>query len=129
MSKKEFYPCIIKKEEDIYYVNFIDFPECFTDGESLQEAINNAKDVLEAVVFTYLKQDKKLPKPSYIEDNQKNIVYVEIWLDLIKDRVDNQSIKKTLTIPKWLNDQAEAQKANFSAILQLGLKEYLGIKR
>lgn len=129
MSKKEFYPCIIKKEEDIYYVNFIDFPECFTDGESFQEAIDNAKDVLEAVVFTYLKQNKELPKPSYIEDNLSNIVYVEIWMDLIKDRVDNQSIKKTLTIPKWLNDLAEAQKVNFSAILQLGLKEYLGIKQ
>lgn len=129
MSKKEFYPCIIKKEEDIYYVNFVDFPECFTDGESFQEAIDNAKDVLEAVVFTYLKQNKELPKPSYIEDNLSNIVYVEIWMDLIKDKVDNQSIKKTLTIPKWLNDLAEAQKVNFSAILQLGLKEYLGIKQ
>lgn len=129
MSKKEFYPCIIKKEEDIYYVNFVDFPECFTDGESFQEAIDNAKDVLEAVVFTYLKQNKELPKPSYIEDNLNNIVYVEIWMDLIKDKVDNQSIKKTLTIPKWLNDLAEAQKVNFSAILQLGLKEYLGIKQ
>ena len=66
-----------------------------------------------------------MPKPRKVE---ANAVYIELWVDLLKDRVNNQSIKKTLTIPKWLNDIAEEHSVNFSAILQHGIKEYLGIK-
>ncbi|MDO4765490.1 MAG: type II toxin-antitoxin system HicB family antitoxin [Eubacteriales bacterium] len=124
---KTFYPCTIKKEEGVYYVNFLDFADCFTDGDTMEEAILNAKDVLEAVAFSYLKNNKPLPEPSFPE-GISDMVYIDLWLDLLRDKVNNQSIKKTLTIPKWLNDLAEEQSANFSAILQLGLKEYLGIK-
>ena len=49
-------------------------------------------------------------------------------MDLVKDRVDNKSIRKTLTIPKWLNDLAEDSSVNFSNVLQTALKEYLSIK-
>ena len=46
MKNRIFYPCVIKKEKDIYYANFLDFESCFTDGETLEEVVNNAKDVL-----------------------------------------------------------------------------------
>ena len=122
---KTFYPCTIKEEDSTFYVNFPDFEDCFTDGDTMEEAVANAKDVLETVAFSYLKNNRPLPKPSKVE---ANAVYIELWVDLLKDRVNNQSIKKTLTIPKWLNDIAEEHSVNFSAILQLGIKEYLGIK-
>lgn len=40
---KIYYPCNIREENDIYYVNFLDFEEAFTDGETFEEAIKNAK--------------------------------------------------------------------------------------
>ncbi|MGX7331678.1 type II toxin-antitoxin system HicB family antitoxin, partial [Aerococcus sanguinicola] len=55
------------------------------------------------------------------------IVFVDVWLAPILDRASNQAVKKTLTIPKWLNDSAEAQSVNFSSVLQTALKEELGI--
>ena len=122
---KTFYPCIIKEDDGVFYVNFPDFDDCFTDGDTMEEAVSNAKDVLEAVAFSYMKNNKLLPKPGKVNEN---VVYIELWVDLLKDRVNNQSIKKTLTIPKWLNDIAEENSVNFSAILQHGIKEYLGIK-
>jgi len=122
---KTFYPCTIKEEDGTFYVNFPDFEDCFTDGDTMEEAVASAKDVLEAVAFSYLKNNRPLPKPGKVE---ANAVYIELWVDLLKDRVNNQSIKKTLTIPKWLNDIAEEHSVNFSAILQHGVKEYLGIK-
>ena len=122
---KTFYPCIIKEDDGVFYVNFPDFDDCFTDGDTMEEAVSNAKDVLEAVAFSYMKNNKPLPKPRKVNEN---VVYIELWVDLLKDRVNNQSIKKTLTIPKWLNDIAEENSVNFSAILQHGIKEYLGIK-
>lgn len=122
---KIFYPCKIYKEDDVFYVNFVDFPDCFTDGETMEEAIINAKDVLEGVAFSYLKNGKNLPEASL---NAKDVIFIDLWVDLIKDKVNNQSIKKTLTIPKWLNELAEENHINFSAVLQLGIKEALGIK-
>ena len=122
---KTFYPCTIKEDDGVFYVNFPDFDDCFTDGDTMEEAVYNAKDVLEAVAFSYMKNNKPLPEPGKVNEN---VVYIELWVDLLKDRVNNQSIKKTLTIPKWLNDIAEENSVNFSAILQHGIKEYLGIK-
>ena len=46
----------------------------------------------------------------------------------VRDEMAERAVKKTLTIPKWLNDLAEENKVNFSRILQDGLKEYLGVK-
>ncbi|QQE79572.1 hypothetical protein GI364_03490 [Alicyclobacillus sp. SO9] len=48
-------------------------------------------------------------------------------MDLVRDEMANKSIKKTLTIPKWLNDAAENQKLNFSQLLQYAIKERLGV--
>ena len=122
---KTFYPCIIKADDGIFSVSCPDFDDCFPDGDTMEEAVSNAKDVLEAVAFSYMKNNKALPKPGKVNEN---VVYIELWVDLLKDRVNNQSVKKTLTIPKWLNDIAEENSVNFSAILQHGIKEYLGIK-
>jgi len=47
--------------------------------------------------------------------------------DEYRRRNDTRSVKKTLSIPAWLNHQAENANAPFSQILQQGLKEYLHI--
>ena len=56
------------------------------------------------------------------------LIYVDVWIPPILDKIQNQSVKKTLTIPFWLNEEAEKYKVNFSLLLQTALKEYLGIK-
>lgn len=55
------------------------------------------------------------------------MTYIDAWVGMVRDRVNNQAVRKTLTIPKWLNDIAEKNAVNFSAVLQTGLKEYLNI--
>ena len=54
---------------------------------------------------------------------------VEVWMPVVRDEMENKAIKKTLTIPKWLNDIAEENKVNFSQVLQSALKDYLGLAR
>lgn len=49
-------------------------------------------------------------------------------MPLIRDRVQRATLKKTLTIPKWINDLAEENNINFSQVLQEALKERLNIK-
>lgn len=128
--EKAIYPCLISVDEGIYYVNFPDFEACFTDGETFEEAIISAKDVLEATMFSLVKNGKDFPKASLEATPEKGskLVYVDVWLKPIMDRANNQSVKKTLTIPKWLNDIAEKQSVNFSSVLQAALKEELGVK-
>ena len=50
-------------------------------------------------------------------------------MPLVRNEMEEQSVKKTLTIPCWLNKLAEEQNINFSKLLQSALKEYLKIKR
>ena len=57
------------------------------------------------------------------------IVLVDIWMVPVRDEMKNKCIKKTLTIPKWLNDLAEAENVNFSKILKSALQDYLKTKR
>jgi hypothetical protein len=73
----------------------------------------------------------KIPKPTDIKEIKlaKNqvVILVEVWMALVRDEIENKSINKNLTIPKWLNDLAEKNHVNFSQVLQVALKEYLGI--
>lgn len=135
MKKDKYsYPCIITydKNDGIYYVEFPDLEDCFTDGESLEEALYNAKDVLGLVL--YAKEENNIEieppknKPIFTKENQ-SVSYISVWMPLIRDEIENKSIKKMVTIPKWLNDLAEDNNVNFSKILQTSLKEYLGVNR
>ena len=77
--------------------------------------------------------NKKIPKATPLEKvkcekNEKTIL-VNVWMPLVRNELDEQAVKKTLTIPQWLNKLAEAQNVNFSKLLQTALKEYLKIKR
>lgn len=134
MKKDKYsYPCVITydKNDSMYYVNFPDLEDCFTDGESLEEALYNAKDVLGLVL--YAKEENNIEilppenKPIFTKENQ-SISYISVWMPLVRDEIENKSIKKTVTIPKWLNDLAEENNVNFSKILQVSLKKYLGVK-
>lgn len=126
------YPCIItfNKNDDIYYVNFPDLEDCFTDGETLEEALYNAKDVLGLVLYTKEENNIEInpPKNNFISTKENQALsYVSVWMPLVRDEIENKSIKKTITIPKWLNDLAEDNNVNFSKLLQVSLKKYLGV--
>ena len=74
----------------------------------------------------------KIPKDTPINNinllkNQIPLL-IEVHMPLYRTAIENQSIKKTLTIPQWLNKIAEQNKINFSQVLQSALKEQLGLK-
>lgn len=130
MKNRLLYPCIIKEEDGIFYANFVDFDGCFTDGETLEEVVMNAKDVLAGTLFTMAKNNIAFPKSENRKIELKNgefLIYVDVWILPILEKAKNQAVKKTLTIPKWLNDEAEKHSLNFSNILQTALKEALGL--
>lgn len=126
------FPCIIKfdEEDKIYYVRFPDIEEAFTDGDSLKEAIYNAQEVLGLVIYEREKMGREIPKAteSMIKTREnESLSYISVWMPLVRDRIEEKSVKKTLTIPKWLNDLAEENNINFSQLLQVAIKKYIGL--
>jgi antitoxin HicB len=115
-------------EGDTYEVTFPDFPDCITWGEDKDDALESAREAL----ALYLEPDvpyasvDEFPSPTPIEQvqtpNDGFVSYVDADVDLASY---SKSVKKTLTIPSWLNDAALAQGINFSQTLQEALVKKL----
>ena len=52
----------------------------------------------------------------------------KVWMPIVRNEMETASVKKTLTIPAWLNKLAEEKQVNYSQILQAALKDYLGVR-
>ncbi len=114
-------------------ISFPDLPGCLSCANTTKEAIKNAEEVLGLVLYDMEKEKEEIPDATPLEkvkcsNNQKTIL-INVWMPLVRNELDEQSVKKTLTIPGWLNKLAENENVNFSKILQSALKDYLKIKR
>ena len=127
------YPSIFSFDNDGISVEFPDLEGCFTCGDTTQEAITNAKEAMGLHLFGMEEDNETIPTPTDIkdiklEDNQ-SIVLIEVYMPIIREAINNQSVKKTLTIPRWLNNLAEKNNINFSQLLQSALKDILNVPR
>lgn len=126
------FPAIFEYDEDGISVSFPDLPGVFTCGDNEEEAYRNAKEALGLHLFGMEQDLDSIPVPSKVNelslDANQAAVIVNVFMPLIRDRVQRATIKKTLTLPKWINDLAEEHKINFSQVLQEALKERLDIR-
>lgn len=121
--QKLFYPAIFHTaEEGGYWITFPDFPECLTQGETMQEAYDMATDALGLVLTDTINAGRELPPPSDIPHAEDGVVVV-IPYDYVEynRKYHNKSVKKTLTIPEWMNNEALRLNLNFSQVLQEAL--------
>ncbi len=127
---KLLYPAIFIPYEEGFTVEFPDLPGCITQGENLEEAFEMAEDVACGWILTSIEEGEKIPGPSQLSEHYSEGVIVNyIKLDIGKYAKKNsvKSVKKTLTIPEWLNVLAERAGINFSKELQNALKYKLGL--
>lgn len=129
------YPAIFTQEEEGgYSIRFPDLENCFTDAEGLIDGMQMANDVLCLTLYDMEQNQKKIPTASDVQEIQKMAREDEfvtlISCDTIEYRkfYDNKAVKKTLSIPSWLNDMAERAGINFSGTLQEALKQQLNIQ-
>ncbi len=126
---KYVYPAIIENAGDGYNVCFPDIPGCYTCGEDLPEAIAMAADALALFLYELEAGEEAIPSPSEIkhlacgQDEIATLVYCDT-LEYQK-MYNKAAVKKTLSIPGWLNYMAEKASVNFSQVLQDALKEKL----
>lgn len=131
MSKYLFPAVFTPESNGSYSVNFPDIEGCYTQGNNLKEAYEMAEDVLCLCLYDMEETNKPIPSPSNPKDIVKddNSFVAIIGVDTLEYRMfyDNKAVKKTLTIPQWLNTMAEREGVNFSYVLQSALKRQLGI--
>ena len=124
------YPAIFTKEDDGFWVNFIDFDGVYSDGDDLQEATLNASKAL----GLFLEDMSEYPHPTTdvskikLEKNQF-ISFLSIDLNVYREKFSNKTIKKTLSLPAWLNTMALENNINFSETLKEALFLKLNIDK
>lgn len=126
------YPAVFTEEDCGYSINFPDIENCFTSAETLGEGIKMANDVLCLMLYEMEQAGEAIPEASSIHDISvgENEFVNFVSCDTVEYRkfFDNKAVKKTLSIPSWLNDMAERAGINFSSTLQTALKQQLNIQ-
>ena len=130
---KHVFPAIFSKEDDgKFSVLFPDLESCYTGGDDMADALEMAEDVLCLTLYDMEKEGKAIPMPSdckTVETDMSSIVsLVRCDTDFYRRFYENKSVKKTLSIPMWLNERAERANINFSGVLQEALKARLHIQ-
>ena len=132
------YPaCFYKEKSGGYSVIFPDLNHLATCGDTLDQALAMAVDCLAGYLYTAARDGEKVPGPSAIgsiQPDQEYDAYEEVFVSLVAVDVAEyakthfeKSVKKTLTIPRWLNERAEREGVNFSQLLQAALRQKLGV--
>ena len=124
------FPAVFFREEDYICVKFPDLPGCNTFGKSQEEALFMARDALGGHLLCLDDDDEKIPAPTpfdelKVEDGE-TVVLIEVWLSILRDEERNKAVKKTITIPNWLNKKAIEAQVNFSSTMQEALMQKLG---
>ena len=127
------YPAIFRQEEDgLYSVEFPDIDGCFTSGETLPEAIEMAEDALCLMLYDKEEEGEEIPAASNLKDVQTDAdaLVSLVFCDTLeyRKRYSSKAVKKTLTIPAWLNPMAERADLNFSDVLREALKLRLDVQ-
>lgn len=124
--KKLFYPALFHKaEEGGFWVSFPDIPECLTQGDDMTQAYEMAVDALGLALTSREEENQPFPASSdptrITPEPDSFLVVIEFDLLAYKKRTSSRAVKKTLSIPEWLNEAAIAMDLNFSQILQEAL--------
>ncbi len=127
-----FYPAIFHNDKKGgYWISFPDFPECMTQGETMEEAYEMAVEAMGLCIDDRLKNEESLPEVSapvdYILQEGDFSCLIEFDLVQYRKKHNTKSVKKTLSIPEWLNEAAMEHDINFSQVLQEALMKKMGI--
>ncbi len=130
---KLFYPAIFHKaEEGGFWISFPDIPECLTEGDNMQQAYEMAVEALGLALVNRKEEKEEIPTPSEIDkihEEDGTIVIIEFDMQEYLRKHNSRAVKKTLSIPEWLNEEATAMGVNFSQVLQEALMSKLNIGR
>ena len=139
---KQVYPTFIAEHEGVYLV-FVPDMEIYTEGKTLPDAIEMARDAIGLKGLDFEDSNVHLPKPSTCEEaiakakqDSEIFDYTDGILTLVdvdftdyRRRIDTRSVRRNVTLPNWLNLEAERAQINVSRVLQEALMNVLGLSQ
>ena len=131
------YTAIFTYEEDGVHVVFPDLPGCVTFGKEEEEAVQMAREGLALHLYGMEQDGDEIPQPSSLrtlakeENLQSNEVFmlVEAFMLAFREKQSKRFVKKPLSIPYWMNAEAERIGVNFSQTLQNALAEKIALAK
>ena len=126
------YPAIFTPEDGGgYSINFPDLEGCYTCGDDLRDGLEMAEDILALVLYGYEKELRTIPNPSpssaFTLKTGEFVNYIACDTMHYRKMYNSKAVKKTLSIPEWLNEEALSVGLNFSQVLQEALIQKLHI--
>lgn len=122
----------MKLPDKVGYVVYVPDFNINTEGDTLTEAIEMARDAIGVVGIDMEDDGEALPDPTAISEVKGNsatdiVTLVDVDFGEYRRKNDMKAVKKNCTIPSWLNFEAEKAGVNFSAILTAALKSELKV--
>ena len=136
---KKVYPVIFTELDEVCLVEVPDM-HILTEGKNLEEAFVIARDAIGLKGIAMEDDGEKLPiatklsevnpkDGTFAEDGEGIVSLVDVDFDIFRRKHDNKMVRRNVTLPNWLNHEAEEAGVNVSKILQEALIEKLGVQR
>ena len=130
MKENFVFPAIMSEEEDqMVTISFPTLGDVATCVEKNDDVIGAAQELLALTLIDYIDSNQPLPEaidtPAVI--GQGKLVYVHVWLPYFRSKTREVYVKKTLTIPAWLDILAKQNDINFSSTLTDAIKHKLNL--
>lgn len=128
---KHAYPAIFTKDDDGITVSFPDVEGCISCGQNMAEAMLMAEDALALILAEKIVSNQDLNEPSKPEmihiDSNQIVNLIACDTEHYEKKFNKKVVKKSVSIPKWINDEAIKRNINFSEVLKKALLEILEI--
>lgn len=139
MGTKRVYPTIFTPADDVVLVEVPDL-EILTEGKSYQDAVEMARDAIGLKGISLEDAGMKIPEASdiseidpqkgtFAEDGKGYVSLVDIDFMIYRRKIDTKAVRRNVTLPNWLNQEAEAAHINVSKLLQEALISKLGLNK
>ncbi|MDR1156915.1 MAG: type II toxin-antitoxin system HicB family antitoxin [Oscillospiraceae bacterium] len=116
------YPAVFHPNEDgSYTIVYPDLPGCISEGKSLANALVMAQSALSQWVQYLLETSRDIPKSSPVKDIP--IEGEEFVTPVRCESKDKRAVKRTVSIPKWMDERVATSGLSLSRVLQDALSQ------
>ncbi|WP_194608765.1 type II toxin-antitoxin system HicB family antitoxin [Clostridium vitabionis] len=123
MKSEYIYPAVfhLNRDDGSYTITFPDLPGCISEGKSLGNAITMAASALAEWISYLLDKGEDIPEPGDLSGISIN---PDEFVNFVRaDIKDNRAVRRTVSIPKWMDEEVSKQGLSLSKVLQDTLKE------
>lgn len=127
---KGIYAAVFKQEDDKVYVSFPDLPGCITSGEDMSEAYEMAVDAANLWVTSAVENlHEQVPKATPIEQIEcgdgERVMLIQIDTEDYLRKTETKAVRRTVSIPSWMDQIAQKRGISLSKVLQEALKSQI----